>query len=304
MAFFLGVDGGTSKTEITIINTHKDIIFECITGPTALSSVDLLAIKTTIRIALKPFLDANQNIRFDAAFIGLDGLNFLPEAIEIERMMHTLSFITDETKLYIRHRMENALYTGLCFEEGIVLIASKQMTAFGKDLFRTHRCGGWGYKEGELGSSYALGLDAIRYAIRCYDGRYEVDEFATAIGKAIGLYEATDIIQVMTDFYSKHNKIASLAPIVTLYANHLNPYAMRMIDLATDELALAVKGVYHHLKLKNKTLVISGGLGNSSGYFRDQLEYKILAIDPDFRIIKPLLKPSMAAALMARRLAK
>lgn len=304
MTFFLGIDGGTSKTEITVINAHKDIIFQCIAGPTAINSVDLQTIKTTIRIALKPFLDANQNSHFTAAFIGLDGLNFLTEAIEVESLLHTLSCFSNDTKLYIRHNMENALYAGHCFEEGIALIASKQMAAFGKDLFRTHRTGGWGYKEGELGSSYALGIDAIRYAIRCYDGRYEMDDFALAIGKAIGLNEATDILQVMADFYDKQNKIASLAPIVTLFANNLNPYAMRIIDRATDELALAVSGVYKHLKLKSKTLVISGGLGNSGGYFKDQLEHKILAINPDFHIIKPLLKPSMAAALMAKRLSK
>ena len=304
MAFFLGIDGGTTKTEITVINAHKDIIFECTTVPTALNAVDIQTIKTTIRIALKPFLDANQNCLFDAIFIGLDGLNFIPETIEIESMLQSLSCVGEHTKLYVRHSMENALYSGQCYEEGIVLIASTRMTAFGKDLFRSHRCGGWGYKEGELGSSYALGVDAIRYAIRCYDGRYEVDAFALDIAKAIGLNEATDIIQVMDDFYGKYVKVASLAPIVTMHANNLNPYAMRIIDRATDELSLAVKGVYEQLKLNNKTLVIVGGLEQSGGYFKDQLEAKIWENNPDFRIIKPSLKPSQAAALMAKRLAK
>lgn len=304
MAFFLGIDGGTTKTEITVINAHKDIIFECITGPTALTAVDIQTLKTTIKIALKPFLDANQNTYFDAIFIGLDGLNFLPETIEVESVFQNIAGVGEHTKLYIRHNIENALYAGQCFDEGIVLLASSKTMAFGKDLFRTHRCGGWGYKEGELGSSYALGIDAIRYAIRCYDGRYPIDDFAIDIAKAIGLNEATDIIQVMDDFYGKHAKIGSLAPIVTRYANESNIHAMRMIDHVTDELALAVKGVYTHLKLKNKTLVIAGGLANSGGYFREQLELKIHAINPDFRIIKPMIKSSQAAALMAKRLAK
>ncbi len=304
MIFFLGIDGGTSKTELTVMNHHKDVIFECTAGPTAIHLVDLHTIKTTIRIALKPFLDANQHCQFKAAFVGLDGLNFLTEAIEVESILHTLPCFNDETKLYVRHNVENALYSGRCFEEGIALIAGTKMIAFGKDLFRTHRTGGWGYKEGELGSSYALGLDAIRYAIRCFDGRYEIDDFALAIAKSIGLNEATDIIQVMSDFYERHAKIASLAPIVTMHANNLNPYAMRMIDRTTEELALAVHGVYKHLKLKSKTLVLVGGLGTSGGYFKDQLDEKVLHIDPDFRIIKPLIKPSYAAALMAKRLAK
>lgn len=304
MKWFLGIHGTTSQTTLTIIDQDKHVHFESTSGPTALNTADFKTIKRQIQIALKSFLDDHLDCFFDTVYVGLDELNFINEVIEIEQTLRSLECFNEQTSIHIHHSIENILHAGQCFEEGIALVASSRMMAFGKDLFRTHRTGGWGYKEGELGSSYAIGLAAIRYAVRCFDGRYDIDSFAEDVAKAIGLHQKTDIFHVMDDFYDKHTKIASLAPIVTMYANRQNAFATRIIDQATDELALAVHGVYRHLSLKRKTLVVSGGLGQSSGVFKTQLETKIHDIDPDFIIIQPLIEPSLAAALMAMRLSK
>ena len=55
------------------------------------------------------------------------------------------------------------------------------------------------------------------------------DEFANQIASAVGLYEASDIIHVMTDFYDDRTKVASLAPIVTMFANQNNLYAKKRL---------------------------------------------------------------------------
>ncbi len=200
--------------------------------------------------------------------------------------------------------MENALYSGGCFEEGISLICGTGMVAFGKDKNKSHKSAGWGYKEGELGSGFHLGREAIRYAIRAFDGRYEKDEFSIEVANTIGLTTATDIIPIMDDYYGNRTKTASLAPIVTKYANKNNEFAKRIVDLATDESALAVRGVYNNINLRNKTLVIIGSLGNALGYYKDELHRKIKLIDPHINIIKPIFDPADAAALMAKKLKK
>ena len=71
----------------------------------------------------------------------------------------------------------------------------------------------------------------------------------------------------MDELYLNRTKVASLAPIVTKYANLNHPYALKIVEAATDELALSVKAVYHHLKLETATLVVVGSLGNVEGSF-------------------------------------
>ena len=77
---------------------------------------------------------------------------------------------------------------------------------------------------------------------------------------------------------------------------------MKIIDCATSELALAVKGVIEQLTLKEKRLVVVGSLGNAPGIFKEKLHQKIILDYPNIKIISPLVDPAFAAALMAKRL--
>lgn len=302
MRLYLGVDGGGTKTKVSIIDDREKLIYEEVSGPSSTDTVPLAETISAINEAIKPYFDKNPNRKLDGCFAGLGGIVFPIDGLKVERGLRGLPYFKPTASIVVRNDMENALFSGACFEEGIALISGTGMVAFGKDIHRSHKAGGWGYKEGELGSGFHLGTEAIRYAIRAFDGRVEKDDFAVEIAKSIGLTQATDIIAVMDDFYDDRTKIASLAPIVTMFANQHNEHAKKIIDLATDECALAVKAVNNSIFMKNKTCVIVGSLGNSRGYFKEQLLKKIKEIDPYMNIIDPVLDPSFAAALMSKKI--
>lgn len=301
MDLYLGIDGGGTKTKVSLIDIREKLIYENTSGPSSVDTVSLEETIDAIKQAIKPYFDKNPSQRITNCFAGLSGIELPTDSLDVERGLRDLPYFKKDASIIVKHDMENALYSGACFEEGIALISGTSMVAFGKDIHRSHKAGGWGYQEGALGSGFHLGTEAIRYAIRAYDGRYEKDAFANEIARSIGLNEATDIFHVMEDFYDDRTRVASLAPIVTMFANQDNAYAKKIIDLATDECALAVKAVYNYISMKNKTCVIVGSLGNSRGYFKEQLQLKIKAIDPYINIISPILDPSFAAALMAKK---
>lgn len=64
-----------------------------------------------------------------------------------------------------------ALAGGCSCRPGIVMIMGTGSVAYGENGKRNHKCGGWGWKEGDPGSAYDLGISAIRTMIRAYDGR-------------------------------------------------------------------------------------------------------------------------------------
>jgi N-acetylglucosamine kinase-like BadF-type ATPase len=304
LAIYLGIDGGGTKTKVTLMNEKEKVIYQHTSGPSSIDTVDLKITKQAFFDALKPYFDSHPHDKIDAAFIGLGGIVFQNDCLKVEHLLRELPYFKNDAIIVARNDMENALYSGGCFEEGISLICGTGMVAFGKDIHKSHKSAGWGFKEGELGSGFHLGREALRYVIRAFDGRYEKDDFALEIANSIGLTKATDIIPIMEEYYGNRTKTASLAPIVTMYANKNNPHAKRIIDFATDECALAVKGVYNNINLKNKTLVIIGSLGNALGYYRDELHRKVKLIDPYINIIKPIIDPADAAALMAKKLLK
>lgn len=300
MEFYLGIDGGGTKTKVTVIDQQQNVIFVGESGPSSIDTVTNQETFFAIQKALKPFYEKHLDPIFTSVFAGIGGIVFDNDSKQVEKLLKDLKGVTNQTTVIAKNDMENALYSGNCFDGGMTLICGTGMVAFGKDSTgNEHKCGGWSYKEGDAGSGYALGFDAIHYVIRAFDGRYEIDDFAKEIAKQISMTKPTDIMDVMNRYYDQRTKIAQLAPIVTKYANLNNLYAKQIVDHATNELSLAVKGVDEHLKLKNKTLVVVGSLGSAQGYFKDQLHQKIKTIDQSIQIISPTIDPSLAAAMMA-----
>jgi N-acetylglucosamine kinase-like BadF-type ATPase len=302
MKLFLGIDGGGTKTKVTVVNQNEEFLFVGSGGP---SSIDTVSSQTTlenIQNALTVFFNRRPKATFDGVFAGLGGIVFDKDSQAVELLLKNLKGVREDTMIVAKNDMENALLSGLCYEEGMTLICGTGMVAFGKDVYgNKHKCGGWGYKEGDAGSGYDLGIQAIRHVIRAYDGRYERDEFSATIAKEIGMREATDIMSVMDRYFNQRTKIAKLSPIVTEFADKGNQYAKNIVESATQELALAVSGLIKKLRLQKKTLVVVGSLGNSEGYFKKCLYEKIRKIDSKIEIIAPLVDPAFAAAAMARR---
>jgi len=198
--------------------------------------------------------------------------------------------------------MENALYSGLLFDEGIALICGTGMVAFGKNKKgMTHKAGGWGYREGDLGSSYDLGMRSLRHVIKAFDGRDHISAFSKAVAKAIDMNSTEDFFHIINEKYLDRTWIASLSPLVTTYYLQDDINAKHIVDHATDELALAVYAVAHTLDIKDSSLVIIGSLGHAKGY-QEVLHLKIKNLLPNLQIINPKVDPAYAAAMMAKRL--
>jgi N-acetylglucosamine kinase-like BadF-type ATPase len=304
MRYFLGIDGGGTKTKAIIINEHFDVVFEGKSGPSSIDTVDSETTIKNIVLSIQNFVDANPNITFTAVFIGLGGIVFESDYIKVENLVRRLPQVDENTIVRARNDMYNALYSSNQFHEGIALICGTGMVAFGLKDHKQHKAGGWGYKEGELGSGYHLGREAIRHTTRAYDGRLRKTAFAKEIAQTIDFNNSTDIFSTMENFYSNRTLTASLAPIVIKHANLNNPYAKQICRMATKELALAIRAVYKKLNFTEVTLVVVGSLGNAPGYFKEQLHLEIKKIDSGISIIEPVIDPALAAAKAAKYLSE
>lgn len=297
MKYYLGIDGGGTKTKLIVIDETKKVIYETIGGP---SSIDTVSNEETFNVFFNLLNNLNQKLVFTAVFAGLGGIVSKDDELTVEKIIKRLPQVTEKTIITVKNDMYNALYSGLLFEEGMALIAGTGMVAFGIGLDgKKAKCGGWGYKEGDSGSGYSIGRSGYRHLIRVLDGRYQSDGFSKDLSEAINLSNTNQIIETLDNLYNDRTKVASLAPIITKHANLGNHYAIKIVEEETDQLTLAVKGVYQQLKLKNKVLVIVGTLGNVDGLFKNLLHKKIKEIDNNIKIIAPQVDPALAAALAA-----
>lgn len=301
---FLGIDGGGTKTKVFVIDENKTIIYEGDGGPSSIDTVSRDETLKSINESLVNFFNKkeNKNLKFTAVFAGLGGVPDQESQQILLDIMRSINGVGKETLLIARSDMENALASGLCFDEGITLIAGTGMVAYGKNKAGLEaRAGGLGYKEGDFGSSYSLGFMSLQMVARSLDGRYEMTEFTKALAADLNLKTPADVARLMDEWHQERTKVASLAPYVTKYSDLGDLLAKKISDKMSYELALAIKAVYQKLNLKNPTLVIVGSLGNVDGYFKDKLYEQILSYAPDMNIIAPQVDPGYAAALLALR---
>jgi N-acetylglucosamine kinase-like BadF-type ATPase len=302
MKYYVGIDGGGTKTKVVIIDEHENLVFENTSGPSSIDTVDSNTTIASFNKALEPFILKHINVTFQAIFIGVGGIVSEKDSSKVELFSRHIHGVGEHTLIKARNDMENALYSGLLFDEGIALICGTGMVAFGKNKNGvTHKAGGWGYREGDLGSSYDLGMRSLRHVIKAFDGRDHMTNFSKAVAKAIGMNNTEDFFHIINDKYLDRTWIASLAPLVTTYYLEDDVNAKHIVDQATDELALAVYAVARALDISDSSLVIIGSLGHAKGY-KELLHVKINNLLPKIHVIDPKVDPAYAAALMAKRL--
>ena len=300
MKVFVGIDGGGTKTKVIAIDENMNVVFESLTGPTSIDTVQEETTYDNLKAAFKGFNYKSNTIK--AVFAGLGGIVFDKDEKRVENIIHRFIEVEPDVIIKAKNDMETALFSGLSFEKGMSMICGTGMVVYGINNNRSHKAGGWGHREGEHGSAYHLGRELILHTVRAFDGRKILDDMAIECAERLNLKETADIINIMNGIFDSRTIIASLAPIVTKHADLGNLEAKKICNKATDELSMAVKAVYEKLGFDEVTLVIVGSLGNSGGYFQDILHQKIKKISNQIQIISPRIDPAEAAARMALKI--
>ena len=303
--YFLGIDGGGTKTKCYVIDENKNVIYIGNGGPSSLDTVTNEKTIKHINDSLDDFFKKYPKATFEVVFAGLGGVPNKKYEEKLTKLLIDVKGITKDTIRVGKSDMENALYSGLCFDEGISLIAGTGMVCFGKNKSGiTKRTGGLGFKEGDMGSGYSLGKMALSILAKASDGRIDETNFTKELKYYFNINEPSDVARVCEELFLERTKVASLAPIVTTNANKGDKYANEIIEIATSELSLCVETVYKALNVLKIDLVVVGTLGNIEGNFKKSLHEKIKKINNNINIIEPKVDPAHAASLMAYEIYK
>ena len=70
MNYYLGIDGGGTKTKVIIIDANEKVVFENEAGPSSVDTVSLIELRKH-KSGFKPFIINHPQIIFKALFAGL-----------------------------------------------------------------------------------------------------------------------------------------------------------------------------------------------------------------------------------------
>ena len=299
--FFLGVDGGGTKTEFMIMDSQGKVLGfsrkdTCHYKQTSLENFEKI-FKNGIEDLCK---EAGINV-FDIRYsvLGIPGYG------EIEEDILGIQLIIKDILKTDRFQCVNDSLVGwagsLGCKPGINIVAGTGTIGFGMNsIGRSARSGGWGHNCGDEGSAYWIGKRLIKLFTKQSDGRMEKTPLYNIVRENLNIKKDFDLISILLDDYKmERNKIARLSLLVYEAAEEGDLLAKEIFSQAAYEHFLMIKSLVKKLEfVEDKILVsYSGGVFKSGSYILSPLKGYLEEFDLGIQLVEPLLEPISGAVL-------
>lgn len=303
--YYVGIDGGGTKTRVMVVDSNGSIIQDITTKGT---NINRSGWDIAVNILLSLLKSLKDNILGDSlayVAVGLSGVD-----IHKERLLPLLQTALPSAKFSIEHDTMPALMSSLDEKIGIVMVSGTGSIASGVDSFgKSLRAGGWGYLLGDEGSAYDIGLKALRSLMKSYDGRLENTILTTSILDYLNLDEPKDIINFIYQGRSGQDAISELSKIVFLCAENNDHVSVDILRESACELSRLVNPLINNLCFTGPQIpiVLAGGVTKNSRVFTTFLTDSIRKLTKDRTDVSIILSefpPVIGAVKLAKLLEK
>ena len=206
-SYYLGIDGGATKTAFALANAEGNIISEITLGPS--NPIDL-GFDAACAILSEGSAKITSSIRKKkiSLFAGIAG-GGIPDVKEKFRVFfENFGFLRSDNG----SDAENIIAAGLSGEDGAIIIMGTGSSCFVSRGGVSERIGGYGYLFDHGGSGYDLGNSAIRVAMQMEDGSGPCTRIREIMLERTGL---PSMLESVSYFYSLGKRgIASFSPVV------------------------------------------------------------------------------------------
>ena len=264
MKYYVGIDGGGTKTAVCMAAADSSALLNEVTGSATWREHGVSYVVENIKKVIYDFpVKTNDTI----AGIAL-GLPTVGESVDGDRNLEAeLHNAFPGIPFYLTNDVEVGWAGSLNLASGINVVAGTGSIAFGKnESGETARCGGWSEFFSDEGSCYWIGRKVLELFSKQSDGRIPKDELYDIIKKEFNIdndYESIDLIH--NKYMVRRENLASLQMLAKEAALAGSQSAKELYREAVDELCLLVTAISDKLKFKELpfTVSYSGGLYKS-----------------------------------------
>ncbi|HHW84765.1 MAG TPA: hypothetical protein GX400_00980 [Chloroflexi bacterium] len=298
--YFLGIDGGGTKTQAAICDESGRVLGVGLGGASGIDSVGADAATVSIGAAVTAArVQAGlADAPFAAVFLGMAGVVSAADRDIVRAVAQRLQL---GDAIHVDHDIRIALAGGLSGRPGIALIAGTGSSCFGMNAAGERwQAGGWGHLISDEGSSYWFGWNAIRLAAGAGDGRWQSALYAPVM-RGLGIERVADLHQRLYTQGISKAEIASFAPLVMEAAAAGDALALGLIRQGVQELALMVTAVARNLGWAAAPceVTLTGGLWRAGEVVLAPFRAALAEMLPMARIVMPELPPVIGACVLA-----
>jgi len=303
MNYYLGIDGGGTKTAYLLIDETGREISRLVTEGISYKEYGIDMVILKIMNSVSTCLDLGKTKIDIKNLCGVViGLPCYGESkVEDEIILRKMESAFGKIPFYLTNDVEVGWAGSFALQPGLNVVAGTGSIAFGKNSEKKiARSGGWSTFFGDEGSCYWLGRRTMELFSKQADCRIAKSKLYFLIMEQYKLQDAMDFIDLMEkDYAPNRTKVASLQRILLQAARAGDVSAVLLYQSAAEELFMLIHSVALQLNLIGKDFKVSysGGLFHAKEFILPYLQRMVRTIGG--HLIEPLYPPVQGAALMA-----
>ncbi len=303
MNYFIGFDGGGTKTEAVLLDTQGQLAGRGLSGPSNPLRVGFEPAFANLRSAAEKALSA---ARADAKQVRgvCAGLAGAGSRRIVKRVMAFLVETFPGADVHVTTDASVALEAATDGGPGVILIAGTGSIALGRNAAgQTARAGGMGPWVGDEGSAFDIGRRGVMAVARARDGLAPVTLLAEMIPAAL---EVPNFYSLLERVAESHEKVfPRIFPLVVDAADLGDDPSREILFTAALALSQIALSVARRLNLADQKFILakSGGVFGHSELLDGALDALLVSGAPKVKIQQLEVSPAVGAARWAMRLA-
>ena len=297
MKYYLGIDGGGTRTTAAVSEENGKLLFKAVGKSINFYSVGFEKARENLKDVINDIYENIGEIKFESAFIGCS-------ALDNEATNDTITALCDGIINTKKIGMNSDVYVALASsgedKNRVVAICGTGSIVTGIDESGNIKTkGGWGHIFGDEGSAYSIAVNALKASAMLYDeGKitplvkkaeefFGVVDFREAIDK---IYSPETTKDILASFSVKVGEIAEEDFVAkTVIVNEAHFFSKTVLALLNE--------------IKNCTLIsLYGGVFQNNRLFRNSFIDDIKEFHSDLKIEMLTLPPEEGALKIAREM--
>ena len=305
MAYYIGVDGGASKTAAIVVDEHDRKLGSGLAGASNHLRVGIEEATRNIERAVNMALvEAGIAIRdVEYAYCGIAGSD---HPMHRQRVIDSLKVFFPRGNFIVDTDARVALTGAVGFGAGVVIISGTGSVAFGRNTHGDEaRAGGWGPTLGDEGSGYWIAREGLSAVVRAHDARGFNTKMTDLICDEYGMCNAEELPKFVYATTTHADDIARYGKVVIEAAQADDDVARDILARAGAELVECVLAVARKLHMTDDDFPVAyvGGAFHAGDLLLNPMRLRLQRDAPGATLIPPQRAPVEGAAMMARQTA-
>lgn len=306
MTYFIGVDGGASKTAATVVDGQGKQLGSGLAGASNHLRVGIVEATRNVERAVNGALvEAGIAIKdVEYAYCGIAGSD---HPAHREKVIEALRVFFPRGNFIVDTDARIALTGAVGFGAGIVVISGTGSVAFGRNATGAEgRAGGWGPTLGDEGSGFWIAREGLSAIVRAHDGRGFATRMTDLLCFEYEMCRPDDLPHFVYATETHVDDIARYGKLVIEAAQTGDDVARDILARAGSELAECVLAIARKLHMADDDFPVAyvGGAFHAGELLLSPMRLRLQRDAPGATLIPPQHSPVEGAAMMAMRSAE